>query len=250
MSRENGYFENYINRNTATTSTRDGALLATVSGVTARTIERAEVRWAGSQLKSTDIVGSDIDLCVVSVAPVSAAQRRALWEALFRATGRAGRVLSHAIRLDGTAGLPKVDIAFANAEFGSRAMPDATEFSGFPKRQMVARAVKLWTRAGGLPRLSGWAVEAMIVAHDASPQVSDTPLAFFDRVVDWYAATPTVATIERVLRPRAQPWRDEWLRRLPGQLEAVSNAARSLASRRSARAAWVSSDDVGRWLGR
>jgi len=250
MSRENGYFESYINANTATSSTRDGRLLATANDVARTVISGAEVRWAGSQHKSTDIVGSDMDLCVVTATPVTAQQRRQLFEALSRSTGRAGRVLSHAIRFDATTRDPKVDIAFARAEFGGRPMPDATAFSGFPKRQMAARAVKLWTRAGGLPRLSGWAVEAMIVAHDARPTAGELPLTFFDRVVDWYAGTPDVDAVVAVLRPLAQPWRDEWMRVLPGQITAIANAARSLVRRRPERANWRSADDVGRWLGR
>ena len=63
-----------------------------------------------------------------------------------------------------------------------------------PVRQVVARAFKLWTRAGGLPRVPGWVVEAVVVFRDSTAAELDA-LELFDRIIDWFADSASPAAM-------------------------------------------------------
>lgn len=250
MSRANGYFEAFVNRHAYRPGPDDRGLIEEVTGVVRANVPGSQVRWAGSQRKGTAIAGSDLDLCVETSSPVTEARRRDLRSTLASALDRPAIVLSHAIRMPPHAGKTKVDIAFANAAFGCRPLPDAGEFHDQRSRQAAARALKLWTAAAHLRSISGWAVEALVVHLDANPGTLN-PLDLFLRIIDWLGERATPQAVEGVLRPAAFPeWNPEWSKRLPGQLEAVSNQARSLRRRHPVPEEWKSADDVGRWLGR
>lgn len=249
MTRANGYFEAYVNLHSSTIGEADRAFIARLNELVPETLPGARVRWAGSQRKSTAIEGSDLDVCIEHEVPVTEKQRKQLRAALERALARPAVVLSHAIRLPATNDAPRTDIAFANAAFGSRPPPDVKLFHDHRPRQLAARAVKLWTRAPGLPPVAGWVVEALVVYLDAGEE--RLPLELFQRVVEWIEHRATPSSIESVLRPAAFPaWNEAWSRKLPGRLTALQNHARALGKRRPAPEDWTSSDDVGRWLGR
>lgn len=248
MTRTNGYFEAYINQNAYSATPEDREVMALVTDVVRTALSGSQVRWAGSQRKATAIIGSDLDLCVETNLPVTEAQRRDLRSLLEKRLARPAQVLSHAIRLPAQAGRQKVDIAFSNATFGNRPLPDTLPFHNQRSRQAAARALKLWSRAGNLPYLPGWAAEALVVHLDANPGTL-TPLDLFLRIIEWLDEKATPAVIEGVLRPAAFPrWNPDWSPRLPGRLEALRNNARALRRRGPAPDTWRSADDVGRWL--
>lgn len=247
MNRDRGYFEALANSVAYHETADDRRLIADVTRITRAVISGAGVHWAGSQRKGTAIVGSDLDLCVASTSPVTEAARRALRERLAQALARPAAVLSHAIRLSAHGGRPKVDIAFANAAFGSRPLPDVAEFQNRPARQHAARAVKLWTRKPGMPVVSGWVVEALVVHRDA-PAGSYDALTLFERVLVWLDESASPEAVESVLRPRAAPrWNPAWSNTLPGRLEQLRGQARGLRRRRGVKP-WQSTDDVAVWL--
>lgn len=249
MTRANGYFEAYVNRHSSTIGEAERALMARLNELVAETLPGARVRWAGSQRKSTAIEGSDLDVCVEHQVPVTEKQRKQLRTALAKGLERPAVILSHAIRLPATDDAPRTDIAFANAAFGSRPLPDVALFHDHRPRQLAARTVKLWARAPGLPPLAGWAVEALVVHLDAGEE--RLPLELFQRIVEWIEHRATPSSIESVLRPAAFPaWNDAWSGKLQGRLTALQNHARALGKRRPAPEDWTSPDDVGRWLGR
>jgi hypothetical protein len=236
MSRANGYFEAFINANAYRVGAGDKALMRAVTEASRAVVPGCQLRWAGSQRKGTAIAGSDLDLCLESGIPVTEGQRRELRAQLRGALGRPAQVLSHVVRLPATAGEVKVDIAFANAAFGSRPLPDTTPFHDQRARQAAARALKLWTRSESLPYLRGWVVEALVV-H------------LFSRIIAWFDERATPTAIEGVLRPAAFPsWNPEWSARLPGRLEALRNNARALRRRAPSPESWSSMEDAGRWL--
>jgi hypothetical protein len=132
----------------------------------------------------------------------------------------------------------------------SRPLPDKTAFHDHRARQMTARAIKLWTRSGGLPPMPGWVVEGLVVHLD--PNVSPAPpLDLFRKIVGWLQTSATPAVLEGVLKPLARPaWNPLWSAKLPGQIEAIQNHARALSRRKPQPEIWQSAADVGLWLGR
>jgi hypothetical protein len=250
MSRANGYFEAFVNEQAYRPSAEDRALVDRITRVVQSAVQGGQVRWAGSQRKGTAVVGSDLDLCVESTEIVTERQRRDLRAVLASDLGRPAVVLSHAIRLPADGGRLKVDVAFANAAFGSRPLPDTAAFHDRRARQATARALKLWTRAGNLPHLPGWVIEALVVHLD--PNVAAAlPLELFRKVVGWLEASANPAVIEGVLKPAAHPrWNPAWSAKLPGQVQAVQNHARALLRRTPQPETWQSIEDVGLWLGR
>lgn len=246
--RNNGLFEAYINARAYCATADDRAMMATLNRCVGEKIPGSQVRWAGSLRKGTAIEGSDLDVVVESREPVTEAQRRALRAGLEDKLGREARVLSHAVRLPGFRGAPTVDVGFANAAFGSRPLVDLAHFHGRPNRQTAARALKLWSRAGNLPFIPGWAVEAIVI-HLDSPTRDMLPLNLFTRIIAWFDERATPAAVEGVLRPVAFPrWNPAWSTRLPGRLEALRNHARALRRRSGAVEPWRSQEDVDRWL--
>lgn len=248
MKRANGYFEAFVNRHACRTGADEGELMAKITEIARGAIPGSQVRWAGSQRKGTAVTGSDLDLCLESGTPVTVAQRRLLRSDLARELGRPAVILSHAIRLPATGTLPKVDIAFSNAAFGSRPLPDLAPFHNQRSRQLAARALKIWSRSANVPHMPGWVVEALVV-HLDPPGTARQPLELFLRILGWLDEKATPAAIESVLRPAAFPaWNPAWSPRLPGRLEAVSNHARALRRRQPEPDSWRSVEDVGRWL--
>ena len=246
--RADGYFEAFVNQQAERQSTDDRLVMKQIIASVSATIPRSQVQWAGSQRKGTAIAGSDLDMCVESRDPVSEAQRRDLRGALQKDLGRPAIILSHAIRLPAHGSQRKTDIAFANAAFSSRPLPDTSDFRDHRSRQLAARALKIWTRSGNLPWVSGWAVEALVVHLDQSPN-SLSGLGLFQRLLEWMAEKATPAAVEGVLRPAAHPrWNDDGSTRLPGRLEALKNNARALQRRRPGPEDWGSTADVEKWL--
>jgi hypothetical protein len=246
--RRNGLFEAYVNSRAYRDNAEDRALIAALKALVVEVVPSSQVRWSGSQRKGTAIIGSDLDMIVESRDPVTEAQRRTLRSHLEVRLSRPARVLSHAVRLPEHGSRPKVDLAFANAAFGSRLLPDLTEYHNRPNRQAAARALKLWSRAGNLPFLPGWTVEALVVHLDASPAPL-APLPLFLRVIGWIEGKATPPALEAVLRPAAHPrWNPDWSSKLPGRLEALQNHARALQRRTAAPERWTSQVDVERWL--
>lgn len=243
----NGYFEDFVNRRAATLGPAERALMGRVTEVARGVIPGAGLHWAGSQRKGTGVLGSDLDMCLVSTAPVDVATRKRLRAALATALGREVRIQSHVVRVVAGDGIPKLDIAFARAEFGSRPLPEVDPFRDARGRQVAARAMKLWTRSGNLPRISGWALEAIVV-HLDQPR-GRGGLELFRRVTSWMEATAKPQDIESVLRAANYGvWPEAWSAGVPGRLEALRNASRALRTRAPAPEAWRSSEDVGRWL--
>lgn len=246
--RNNGLFEAYINARAYRATAEDRALIAALNEVVGAVVPASQVRWAGSQRKGTAIAGSDLDVVVESRDPVTEAQRRTLRSQLEGQLARPARVLSHAVRLPEHQGAPKVDVAFANAAFGSRPLPDIAEYHNRPNRQAAARALKIWSRAGNLPFIAGWAVEALVVHLDSPPQ-NLPPLPLFLWIIGWFDEKVIFVAIESVLRPAAFPrWNPDWSARLPGRLEALRNHARALRRRGETTVAWRGQDEVERWL--
>ena len=247
-TRNNGLFEAYVNSRAYRATPEDRAVIAAVNAVVEEVVPASQVRWAGSQRKGTAISGSDLDVVVESRDPMTEARRRTLRTRLEVHMGRPARVLSHAVRLPAHDGAPKVDVTFANAAFGSRPLPDVADYHNRRNRQTVARALKLWSRAGNVPFIPGWAVEALVVHLDSPPQ-DLLPLRLLVRIIGWLDEKATPAAIESVLRPAAFPrWNPEWSERLPGRLEALRNHARAMRRRGEATDAWRTQDDVERWL--
>ena len=246
--KNNGLFEAYVNSRAYRATAEDRAVIAAVNEAVGAVVPSSQVRWAGSQRKGTAVAGSDLDIVVESREPVTEAQRRTLRSHLEAHMGRPARVLSHAVRLPEHDGAPKVDLAFANAAFGSRPLPDLADYHNRRNRQTAARALKLWSRAGNLPFIPGWAVEALVVHLDTPPQ-DLLPLQLFVRIIGWLDEKATPAAVEGVLRPAAFPrWNPDWSERLPGRLEALRNHARALSKRGEAADTWQAQDDVERWL--
>lgn len=242
-----GLFEAFVNSKASTPTDTDRQLMANATTACRVLLPGSQLRWAGSQFKHTAVAGSDLDWCLETPSPVTEAQRRDLRAHLERTLGRTVRVQSHVLRLPAVVAAPKIDIAFANAAFGSRPLPDPTDFAGKPARQAAARALKLWLRAGGMPRVPGWVLEALVVHLDLPAQTAGFPL--FQRVTDWIELKATPAVIEGVLRPAAFPkWNPAWSPTLPGALTALQNAARALKNRRPAPAAWRTQADVECWV--
>lgn len=249
MKRASGYLQAYVNQLAYRRSPADKAMIAAVTRIARAVLSGAQVRWAGSVYKGTAIEGSDLDMCLETSQPVTESDRRSLRTALASGLKRDAVVRSHVVRLPSTRLARKVDVSFANAAFGSRPLPDPSDFRDRPARQTAARAVKIWARSGGLPTLPGWVVEAIVVHLDVN-QTADDPLTLLRRVLDWLADRAKPADLESILRPAAHPmWRAEWSRQVPGRLEAVANGARSLR-RRADFESWRGADDVARWLGR
>lgn len=243
-----GFFDAFVNANAYRETADDRALVAKVGQVAQSIVANAQVRWAGSQRKSTAITTSDLDLCLESSTPVTEAQRRDLRTALERALARPARVQSHVIRLPANGPRVKVDIAFANAAFGSRPLPDTATFHNRPSRQCAARAIKLWTRGGNLPPLPGWVVEALVVHLDA-PVGAANSLDLFLRVVAWLDRSASPQAFEGILRPVAFPrWNPAWSATLPGRVEALRNHARAIQRRSGGPSGWRSTSDVEHWL--
>jgi hypothetical protein len=245
--KSNGYFEAFVNSRATTVGVTEKALMTQVVPLVQRVVPRSQVRWAGSQRKGTAVMGSDLDMCVESTDPVTEALRRDLRAALEAGLGRPVHVRAHVVRVGATSGLPKLDIAFANAAFGSRPLPDLSEFKDQRGRQAAARALKLWTRGGGLPRIGGWAWEALVVHLDAPRGRGGLDL--FQRIVGWLESTATPAALDGVLRHANQGrWNPVWSSGVPGTLEALRNHAKALRRRSPPPEGWKSPDDVGRWL--
>ncbi len=242
-----GYFEDYVNRQAATIGPAERALMGTITGVVQEVIPGAGVHWAGSLRKGTGVRGSDLDMCVASNTPVDVASRKKLRTALAATLGRDVRIQPHVVRVVAGEGIAKLDLAFANAAFGSRPLPNVDPFHNQRGRQGAARAMKLWTRAGNLPRISGWALEAIVVHLDQPGGRGG--LELFRRVAAWLETTAKPADIEGVLRAaNFAQWPVTWSAGVPGRLEALRNAARALRMRSPAPEAWRSPDEVGRWL--
>ena len=244
----NGHFVAYVNHQAPRRTADDRALMVRVRELVRVTVPSSQVNWAGSQRKGTAIAGSDLDMCVESRKPVTEGDRRRLRDALEEGLSRPVRVLSHALRMPAQGEAPKVDLAFANAAFGSRPLPDASEFEDRPPRQTAARALKLWLRSGGLPRVGGWAIEALVVGLDPPGKTRD-PLELFLRIVAWLDERANPAAVEGILRPAAHPrWNPAWSTGLPGSLEAIGNHARRLRRRSPGPEQWSCPDDVEAWL--
>jgi hypothetical protein len=243
-----GYFEALVNQHAYRETPDDGRVAARVTATVRALIPGSQVRWAGSQRKGTAVAASDLDLCVESATPITEGQRRDLRTALERDLRRPACVQSHAVRLPSHDGQPKVDIAFANAAFGSRPLPEVTAFHNQRSRQAAARALKLWASASSLPRLPGWVIEALVVHLAPNPGLH-TPLELFLRILTWLDERATPAVLEGVLRPAAFPrWNDAWTMTLPGRLEALRNRARAQRRRRDGPETWRSIADADRWL--
>jgi hypothetical protein len=244
MATAAGYFEAWTNEIRKTYS--DGNLLAQLTRIIQRDLG-GQVHKAGSQAKGTGIDGSDLDYCVMTNTEISLPKRRELARVVAREVGRATTVQYHVIRIAEGRRLPKVDMAFARATFGSRKLPDVEDFRGQPKRQQAARALKTWARAYGFPWTKGWALERFVVHLDSGSCPRDA-LTLTRNVLDWLANRANQSAVESVLRPHAEPeWSEEWSRRLAGRIEALGNAARRTLSQYRPEG-WRSGADAGRWL--
>lgn len=204
-----------------------------------------QIHWAGSQRKGTAIEGSDLDMCIETQTPVSASIRRKLARSITDTLKREAKPHSHVIRVKPRkGGSAKLDIAFANADFGSRPLPNVDEFRS-QNRQHATRALKWWLRSDGMPSgVKGWAIEGLVVQLDNNEA---TGYELFEKIIRWLARPCTFNDVESILRPRAEPeWRPEWSKRLPGQIQAISSQARRLV--RSLPENFSSPDDIERWL--
>jgi hypothetical protein len=244
----NGYFEAFVTSRASTPTAADRKTMADATAACRELLPGSQIRWAGSQFKSTAIAGSDLDWCMETQSPVTESQRRDLRAHLERTLGRVVRVQSHVLRLPAAGVSPKIDIAFANAAFGSRPLPNADAFGAKPARQSAARALKLWLRAGGMPRVPGWVLEALVVHLDAGVSAA-TGLQLFQRTTDWLELKATPSVMEGVLRPAAFPkWNPQWSANLPGGLSALQNAVRAQKRRRPRPEEWRRPADVEPWL--
>lgn len=243
-----GYFQAYINQHAHQTDTADRRDMQRIRAICAMVLASPQVSWAGSVVKKTGVIGSDLDLSVSTSVAVTHNQRKQLARQLGQTLGRRVRIGSHAVRLPATGVRPGLDLSFTNAAFGDRPAVDAEPWRARPARQQAARAIKLWTRAGGLPALSGWTVEALVLHLDATEHPRGLDL--FLHVVDWLADRATPQAVEGVLRAAAHPaWKPQWSSRLPGRLQALANASRNLRDSRHGPETWHSAAEVGRWLG-
>jgi hypothetical protein len=244
-----GLFEAYCNGIAHRTSQEDATLLRNIERVARGVLSGCRIEWSGSVRKSTSIRGSDLDLHVHTNEPVTESQRRHLRTELFDDLGRTTRIGFHAVRIGADAYRPGVDLAFSNAAFGSRVLPDFQPWHGRPVRQQAVRGLKTWLRSGGKPAISGWMIEELVLFRELGTP-AQTGLELFERVVSWLASTANPSAIEAVLRPKAQPrWQDSWSKNLPGRFEAVANTARQLRNAQNGPATWRTSDDIGAWLG-
>lgn len=244
-----GMFQQFVNSQAARPDEHEKALMRSVQQVVDSTLEACQVRWAGSQRKRTAIKGSDLDMIIETSAPVTTGDRKRLRSALESSLGRPAIIRNHVIRLAVHGMSPRVDLAFANAAFGSRALPDVDEFHDQASRQLAARALKLWTRGDGFPPVPGWVTESLVVHLDPNRNAA-SGLQLFLRIVDWLADSATPQALEGVLRPRASPaWNAAWSERLPGRLQQLRDRARRLRDG-YAPETWRTTADVAAWLPR
>ncbi len=251
MRRDNGYFEAFINSRTRRTTAAERSDTDTLSQLVRARFQGSQLRRAGSMERATGVVGSDLDLWLETVSPVTAAERRGLATEIQAALGRPTLVRSHVIRVKPAGEHARIDLSFCNAVFGSRPLPDATPFKDRRDRQMAAKAFKLWTRSAPLPAVPGWAAETLVLGLDRQSRQM-LPLELFLKVLGWLADRAAPKDVEALLRPGAHPtWRPEWSAKLPGQLEAIRNAAGRLLriGPGPERKPFESQEDVGRWLG-
>ena len=228
MNREEGQFEAWANAIARSADAEDKADTHTISRAVQHLLGGQTYR-AGSLRKGTAIIGSDLDLCVETVKPVTVSERRELARQLESALGRQARPLSHVIRVAGAARRHSIDVAFARAEFGSRPLPDPEPFRAL-RLCHAARALKWWLSRGEFPWVGGWVVEGLVLELDAR-QLDG--LALFERIVEWLATRANPSAVEAILRPHAAPtWHPEWSDKLPGRLEAIGNAARAIKKKR------------------
>jgi hypothetical protein len=249
LSKAAGYFEALTNQHASRLGSDERALAAALTQAAREVLPRCQIRWAGSQIKGTAIQGSDLDLCLENRAPVNTAERRKLRAAFERAVARPCVIRSHVVRLQEHKGAAKVDVAFANAAFGSRPLPDTAPFKAFPARRQCVRALKLWSRNPGFPPFPGWVTEALTLHLDQAGQEL-SGLALFQRTMAWLSESATPAAVEGVLRPHAAPsWNPNWSKRLPGRLQALGDKARGQLVRSPAPATWSSAEQAAQWLG-
>ena len=247
----NGYFEAYVNAHAYHRTPADGVLLETIGTAARCVLPRAQIHRGGSTEQGTGIEGSDMDLWLAPLdrdPPVTAAERRAIRDAVATETKRTTNVKHHVVRVESPGqGCPKVDLSFTRADFGSRPLSDTAPFAERRERGFAVRALKLWTRGAELPPVRGWAAEGIVLQLDRQTE-RVLPLELFLKTIRWLA-TATSADVEAILRPRAQPvWHPAWSAGLPGALEAIANRARSLLSRDLARDPFRTPADVEAWL--
>ncbi len=241
-----GYFEQWANQIRWSESEEDRAEMARLTTLVQSTL-KGQIHWAGSQKKNTAIQGSDLDMCIETTVPVTQAARRKLAEEIETCLGRPTEIKNHVIRVKPRSNSKaKLDIAFANAEFGSRPLPDVTEFKD-PRRQHAARALKYWLRSGGMPHVGGWAIEGLVVKLD---DAKGTGYDLFLKILTWLARPCSANDIESILKPRAQPaWNPLWSKALPGNIQAIANQAKNRLTAFKARSTpFSSAADVEAWL--
>lgn len=241
-----GYFEQWANQIRWSESSEDRAEMGELTKLVQSTL-KGQIHWAGSQSKSTAIEGSDLDVCIVTNDPVTKGQRRELAKQIAINLQRPTEIKSHVIRVGPRAhSKAKLDIAFANAEFGNRPLPDKTEFKD-PRRQHATRALKYWLRSGGMPYVGGWAIEGLVVGLD---DAKGTGCDLFLKILEWLARPCPPNDIESILKPRALPkWNSDWSKKLPGQIQAIANQAKNRLSALKTRSTPLSSAaDVEEWL--
>lgn len=239
-----GQFENWTNQIRWSESGEDRREMDLLNGLVQRQL-RGQIHWAGSQRKGTAIAGSDLDVCVETSASVSESDRRRLAQNIASLLGREAQPRYHVIRVAPRQGSSAhLDIAFSNATFGNRPLPNVEEFESNQARQQAARALKWWFRSGNLPRVRGWVIDGLVVSQDAG---ETTSYGLFMKVVRWLADSCTPAEIESILRPRAVPgWMPEWSDPLDGQLQAIANQARRLV--RTLPARFSNAAAIEQWL--
>lgn len=243
-----GHFTAYVNAKALTAGPEEGRLIQSIRETAAPLLGPGDVRWTGSLFKGTAIVGSDLDVWVDSAKAVTPALRRPFAEALGSRLLRPVSVQSHVVRVAADSAQPRVDVSFAKATFGARPAPDDQGFRSRPDRQQAARALKIWARAGGLPRVPGWVVEAFVLGADRQEKPLDG-LGLFVKLLKWLADSATLSSVESILRPAAAPaWKPEWSRPLVGRIEAVRNAARATLARDLTLRPLRNASDVDDWL--
>ncbi len=248
MTRADGYFTAYVNHHAARPGAGEKALMRTIREATDAVVPNSQLRWAGSQRKRTALAGSDLDMCLESRSPVTVAQRKTLRGAIAGLVTADVVIQSHVIRIRATGSTPRVDIAFANAAFGSRKLPDVEAFHGRPARQGAVRGLKLWTQQPGLPHVPGWAAEALVLEMDRGPHAG-TALSLFVRTLDWLVDRASPQALEGVLRAATHPaWQPSWSKRLPGRLQALQDHGRRLRASRMGPETWKAAGDVGAWF--
>ncbi len=239
----NGYFEAWVNSIAWSYSPEERADVARISTEVQKMLG-GQVYLAGSQKKNTAIAGSDLDLCIETKEPVTVSQRRELARAITKNLSRQATPRSHVIRVIPGSDIVRIDIAFANAAFGNRKLPESTPFKE-QKRMHAARGLKAWLRAGGLPKVGGWAIEALVLELDHKSAASGWEL--FLKIMKWLDERSNPGALEGILRPYAHPeWHGEWSRKLPGRLQAIKQAAHNKL--RKMPESFASIQDVPRWL--